>query len=121
MVNKPQHGWQSFKAVHKPLHHTACSVDTTGSVDGLGPEPLQPPGYSLLMSNRAFCSLSIVSIKTGPNLTVYSLHFFLGSRSGGVKTTPAAFRASRVLVIVIALLPLLGHPVQKAECKEFLQ
>lgn len=88
---------------------------------GLGPEPLQPPVCALLMSNRAFCRVYVVSTKTGPNLTVYSLHFLLGSRSGGVKTAPVPLRASHVLVIVIVLLSLLGHPVQKAECKEFLQ
>lgn len=121
MVNKPQHRWQSFKAVHKPLHHTACSVDTTGSVDGAGARAPAAPCVRTPNEQQSFLQAYVVSTKTGPNLTVYSLHFLLGSRSGGVKTAPVPLRASHVLVIVIVLLSLLGHPVQKAECKEFLQ
>ena len=77
--------------------------------------------YALLMSNRAVCRAYIVSIKTEPNLTVYSLHILLGRRPGGKKPDPVPFRASLLLVIVIVLLSLLRHPMQKTECKEFLQ
>lgn len=101
MVNKPQHGWQSFRAAHKPPHHMAYSTDTTGSTDGLRPEPLQPPIYALLMSNRAVCRAYIVSVKTEPNLTVYSLHILLGMESGEEKTDLVPFRASHLLVTVI--------------------
>lgn len=121
MVNKPQHGWQSFRAAYKPPHHMAYSTDTTGSTDGLRPEPLQPPIYTLLMSNRAVCRAYIVSVKTEPNLTVYSLHILLGVGSGEEKTDLVPFRASHLLVTVIVLLSLLQHPVQKTERKEFLQ
>lgn len=113
MVNKPQHGWQSFRAAHKLPHHMAYSTDTTGSTDGLRPEPLQPPIYALLTSNRAVCRAYIVSIKTEPNLTVYSLHILLAMGSGEEKTDLVPFRASHLLVTVIVLLSLLQHPVQK--------
>jgi len=67
MVNKPQHGWQSFRAAHEPSHHMACSTDTTGSRMGWGQSLCKPPIYALLMSNRAVCKAYKASINTTPN------------------------------------------------------
>lgn len=86
MANKPQHGWQSFRAAEKPLHHEDYSTDTFGSTDGLGPAPLQPAIHIPLMRDRAVCRAYIVSTKRESNLTVYSVHILLGKRTVGRKS-----------------------------------
>lgn len=114
MVNKPQHGWQSFRAAYKPPHHVAYSMDTTGSTNGLGPEPLHSEWATELSKSY------IASIKTEPNLSLF-YPYSAGKGVRGEKTDSVPFRASHLLVIVVILLSLLGHPMQKTECKEFLQ
>lgn len=106
MANKPQHGWQSFRAAKKPLHHEEYSTDTFGSTDGLGPAPLQPAIHAPLMSNRAVCRAYIVSTKREFNLTVYSVHILLGKNSQRKKQrlVPVPFRVFYFFVTLIILL-----------------